>query len=381
MVLLPAMLLLAAQVPLPAQHQGTHGFLLPFDLKVDPMARLVLINFEKDPDTLYIGFEPQVFDDPVNGQGHLVIGWRRDGRVDVYYDPALTPPDPERYDIAGQGLAHLLPTPFDAARFEVTGRGVDLHYRFWDMHGREVLLHIKEDHPARRKPFGLLAPMGDAARAPSAMPLVLLHDFYFVRRRHTRHRISIAGREHRLDRLPLRMDGRKMYFTRYSPDPLILTLNPAADETRQPRMLDRASDRHPTADSLVLILAPSLPDLTCLERVHGPHTVSLCFDPPFPEPGTLLDGDAYRGDFLLRGHPSTGSLSGVCRMERQGDWVLLHLHPSGGWKPRPTKMSLRLMYAMAKVFRQWPATYHWTAELDPLPDGAWHMRSRWTRNP
>ncbi len=48
----------------------------PFHIDVDPIARLLLVNFEKDPDTTCAGFEPQVFDDPTNGRGHLVIGWR-----------------------------------------------------------------------------------------------------------------------------------------------------------------------------------------------------------------------------------------------------------------------------------------------------------------
>jgi hypothetical protein len=53
---------------------GTELFINPFCIDIDPMERLLLVNFEKDPDTIYIGFEPQVFDDPINGRGHLVIG-------------------------------------------------------------------------------------------------------------------------------------------------------------------------------------------------------------------------------------------------------------------------------------------------------------------
>ena len=39
-------------------------FYSPFTLTVDPMERLLLINITADPDEVYIGFEPQVFDDP-----------------------------------------------------------------------------------------------------------------------------------------------------------------------------------------------------------------------------------------------------------------------------------------------------------------------------
>ena len=81
--------------------------IIPFHIDIDPMKRLLLVNFEKDPDTTYVGFEPQVFDDPVNGRGHLVIGWRQDSRVDVYHQAGLHP-DPAKYDIAGKGLANMV---------------------------------------------------------------------------------------------------------------------------------------------------------------------------------------------------------------------------------------------------------------------------------
>lgn len=79
----------------------------PFSIDIDPMERLLLVNIENDPDTLYIGFDPQVFDDEINGTGHLVIGWRADGRVDVYHQPALRL-NPAKYAIARGGLANMI---------------------------------------------------------------------------------------------------------------------------------------------------------------------------------------------------------------------------------------------------------------------------------
>jgi hypothetical protein len=51
-------------------------YYVPFNLHLDQMKRLLLINLEHDPDAVYLGFEPQVFDDPVNGHGVIVIAWR-----------------------------------------------------------------------------------------------------------------------------------------------------------------------------------------------------------------------------------------------------------------------------------------------------------------
>ena len=213
------------RLPEPKTEKSVN-FILPFRIDVDPMERLLLINFEKDPDSLYIGFEPQVFNDTINGSGHLVIGWRIDGKVDVYYQPGLKL-DPEKYDIAGKGLANMVVREMKDAFYEITDSGVQALYEFNDFHDRPVTLRINESNSKKRKPFGLLAPMGSVAENPSAMPLVLLHDFYFVRKKHTEVLVSIAGTEHKPDELPVPMDGRKMYFMRYSPEPLIATLNPA----------------------------------------------------------------------------------------------------------------------------------------------------------
>ncbi len=67
--------------------QETKRIYNPFQISIDPMERLLLVNFEKNPDTIYVGIESQAFDDDVNGKGHLVIGWRVDGKVDVYHEP------------------------------------------------------------------------------------------------------------------------------------------------------------------------------------------------------------------------------------------------------------------------------------------------------
>ena len=39
----------------------------------------------------------------------LVIGWRRDGKVDVYHEAGLKL-RPEKYDIAGKGLEQMIKT-------------------------------------------------------------------------------------------------------------------------------------------------------------------------------------------------------------------------------------------------------------------------------
>jgi hypothetical protein len=220
---------------------------IPFSIDIDPMERLLLINFENDPDSLYLGFEPQVFNDDINGKGFLVIGWRKDGKVDVYHQSSLHL-NPDKYTIAGKGLANLTETTFEQSMFEVNEQGVQCNFKFSDILDREIILEIRENHPSKRKPFGLLAPMGDAAENPSSMPLIFLRDFYFVREKHTEISILIAGKSHHPDKLPIAMDWEKMLFTRYSTQPLIATFNQEGTRIIQP--LEITPEKEPTSQEI-----------------------------------------------------------------------------------------------------------------------------------
>lgn len=354
-------------------------FLNPFLIEIDPMERLLLVNFESDPDTLYIGFEPQVFDDAVNGKGHLVIGWRVDGRVDVYHEPGLTL-NKGKYDIAGKGLANMIERTMTEASFEINDFGVQAEYQFSDIHNREVVVKIFENNPKKRKPFGLLAPMGDAAENPSAMPLVLLHDFYFVRKKHTVIEVSINGKLHQIDRLPIPMDGTRMTFIRYSPKPLIAMFNPAFDgELSCLAAMTGKEKVGSAANDVSLVWKDGIPYISSIRFNNEIHPVELRFNNPFPDILTLEENTSLKGRFEIEADRSTGRITGHYMVEKQGGQTKIVLIPSGGWKPRPDKLSLRFLFTVAGVFKKWPATYEWTATVWEQDEGSYHMVSGWKR--
>jgi hypothetical protein len=353
---------------------------LIFAIDIDPMERLLLINFEKDPDSLYIGFEPQVFDDDSNGKGHLVIGWRTDGRVDVYHQPTLTL-DPGKYDIAGKGLAHMIATDMEEAFYEVNDFGVQAAYRFKDLQGRQVDIRIAEKNERKRKPFGLLAPMGDAAESPSSMPLVLLHDFYFARKKNTDFSVSIDGKKHAPDLMPMRMDGARMLFTRYSPRPIIANFNPAFNgELPRLHVEQGVAQRTASAYTFEFEWNGAAARLKSMTRNNPVHSVRLGFEPAFPTQDEFSENNfSQKGNFEIQGDPSTGKIRGEYQIRNENGKVFVSLVPSGGWIPRPDKFSLRFLYTVAKVFKKWPTTYLWSAELEKTNDGAWNMKSNWKR--
>ena len=353
--------------------------IFPFSIAVDPMERLLLVNFEQDPDSIYLGFEPQVFDDPINGSGHLIIGWRNDKKVDVYHQKTLNP-DPAKYSITGAGLHQMIPVEMDKAFYEVNEQGVQAHYLFEDMQQRRVEIFIAERNEAERKPFGLLAPMGDAALNPASMPLVLLHDFYFVRSQHSDIKLSIDGRDHKLDELPMRMDGQKMTFARYSPKPLIAALNAEYKGLLEPiSMADRKNTISAGDAEYRLQWKSNEPQLEAMIVANDIYPITMDFSPAFPSVNAISHGKRVRGRFAISGHESVGRIQGKYFAQQQGDSLHVRLQASQGWKPKSTKFSTWFLFTFARVFKKWPSTYQWDAHLRQDKSGDWHMESKWTR--
>ena len=353
--------------------------IFPFLIDIDPMEKLLLVNFEKDPDSIYVGFEPQLFNDEVNGVGHLIIGWRTDKKVDVYHQKSLNL-DPSKYRIAGSGLNEMIPIDMDKAFYEVSDFGVQAHYKFKDIFGRSVEIAITESNSKKRKPFGLLAPMGDAATNPTSLPLVLLHDFYFVRKKHTEITVSINNRTHKLDDLPMRMDCQRMTFARYSPKPLIATLNPEYIGVLEGFNVEIGQESFEKGDYFYEIeWINQQAHIKSMSIKNNIHLLTLNLSPSLPCLNTIPENTQMKGEFRISGHESVGSISGDYAIRTGKESINISIVPTKGWNPKTTKFSTWFLFTVAKVFKKWPTTYQWDAELQKSPDGSWHMQSKWIR--
>lgn len=361
-----------------AIENQSYRLIFPFSIHIEPMEKLLLINFVKDPDSIYVGFEPQVFNDTINGTGHLVIGWRTDKKVDVYHQKSLHP-DPSRYRIAGAGLNKMIPADMTRTNFEVSDSGIQAHYLFHDIAGRVVEIVINEHNPEKRKPFGLLAPMGDAVTNPPSLPLILLHDFYFVRKNHTEIKVSINNRFHKLDELPIPMDGQKMTFTRYSPGPLIASFNPEMNGILEGIEIKYGQEFFEKDDCIYEIdWTDQHAYIKSLKVINDIYPLSITFTPYIPCLNSLTENTSIRGKFNISGHESTGSIFGVYTITSDKDSVKIRVNPDS-WKPRITKFSTWFLFNIAKVFKKWPSTYQWHAELQKRSDGSWSIYSKWIR--
>ncbi|TVR22846.1 MAG: hypothetical protein EA389_13065 [Ilumatobacter sp.] len=354
----------------------------PFHLDTQPMRALVLFNFERDPDSVYKGLEPQAFDDDVHGRGLLVIGWRVDGRVDVFHDPHLRL-DPATYSIAGDGLHRMEARDLTGGRVELGPAGALVDLGFTDLDDRPIRLVVRETDARPRRPFGLLAPMGSAATDPPALPLVYAKDFYFVRRSGSDIGIEIDGRKHRSDTLPLLLDGTWMHFVRYSATPFVALWNHSGHDTAD--VLPSTGDTAEAGGARYELRANGpFREIQRMSRDEGGQQVAVEFTPAFPQLLALRAGTKVDGSFRVSTEPPAGVVTGTWHVVRQGQRVEIEIVPSGGWTPGDAQPMARLLFRVIAVFRSWPTTYRWrgTVEL-PVPGedltGPIPLTSRWER--
>lgn len=374
-----------ARPPSPQPRQTVRDYMkyyCPFTLSLDPMERLLLINLTADPDEVYVGFEPQAFDDPANGHGLIVIAYLHDGRVDVYHQPGILL-EGKNYDIVGKGLRQAVERPMTGARFDITSSGVALDVAFDDLLGRPIILRIHETGDKPTHPFGILAPMGNTAERPPALPLFFLHDFYFVRRARTEVLISVNGRAHKPDSIPMILDGARVYFVRYTAAPFLVNWNVAFDGALQLLSVD-ATPAQPealqVADGPViheLVLRDGRPALEAMSIANARHRARITFDPPFPDVTSLPTAATIAGTFTVDAG-ACGTVVGDYRVEPAAGRVDIVLHPSGGWQPGPVQWGARLIFRLVPLFRRWPSTYVWRGRVD-LSGTQPQLRSSWER--
>ena len=314
-------------------------------LAVDVLAQMLNLEIKDNPH--YTGLEIQVFDDVIHGTGTVVLLTRaHDGRTDVYQEPGLRL-DPAGYAI-GNGLGEWHETEFEPHRVDFLPDGVDVEFGFSDHFGREIGVRVYDRTGRPRRPAAFLAPMGSSIRDPNRLPLVWMSRFDLVRHGGTLE-ISIDGNPVRIGRLPGSGLHRRE-LVKYASDLFVVAVNPAfSGPIDTPVLGDISTGMGGHRALLRLDKGKRLEDLSDFEETQGSWR--------------LLADDAQ----LIRGSWSA---------RKAGSRLLLGMEVLDGWHPRRLPLFMKLVTTAVPLFRRWPTTYRWHAEIDL--DRGW-MDSGWSR--
>jgi hypothetical protein len=339
------------------------------------MERLILINFEKDPDEFYNIFELQHACDKNGKKCMLVIAYRNDGGADVYHQSG--------YPLASQGSllndVNFTINPLEGAKFEVNTERMDVFFTFKDRYNRDIRVKVTENRKPYKNPFFLLAPIGTLPKQPKTFPVYSLYEMSFAKRKHTDITIVIDKVRHQPDTFPLPVDYAKNYFTRYSADTFNVDLNRNFEGQLQPLLA--GEDNRTEYDNVIYKLADNCghKEIKGMSTKNNKHQINIDFFPPVPDISCLRDGLIMDGAFAITTDGSAGSIRGEYHVKSRGNETEMSIHPAKGWIPNEKRLLLNLMFMIVKVFKNWPKSYFWNANIKFDSTNHPVMKSGWKR--
>lgn len=350
-------------------------FYSPFNFSVDDMDRLILINFEKDPDEFYNIFELQHASDR-NGKKHLlIVAYRTDGGTDIYHQP--------EYPFASQASVlndvTFIARSLEGAKFKRTNGYLDVYFAFDDRYGRKIKVKVKENRKLKNNPFCLLAPVGVVSRKPSSLPIYSLSEMSFTKRENTDIEIEIGKVKHKPDTFPLPIDYSKNYFTRYSTDAFNVDWNKNFQGQLLPLMPVNDIKLEDNGVVYELVNNNGHHEIKDMRTASLRHSLNINFSPPLPDIACLKDDVIISGKFMTTTDQSAGSIRGEYYLKRQGYEIKLKVHPNKGWVPGENRFILKILFLIVRVFKDWPKSYVWSATIKLNEINHPEMISGWSR--
>jgi hypothetical protein len=318
-------------------------------LRTGSLAAMLNAEFAGHP--LYDALELQWFADAERGTGMLAFMTRTGSRVVDYYGQPGLRLDRADYQI-GAGVGVWAEANFEEAMLEVSDAGVRAEAVFADAEGRRIEVRVDDRDGRRRRRGALLAPVSDGIANPTSLFLVWLPRFDLVRTGGHPPVFRIDGEDLRVGRLPAARLHRRHLIKYAAP---VTTIEVLPDATPY----DDADDT-PTRH-----LARTIPASGVVEcPLPDGATARLVFDPAPSDVNALPDGTEDRGSWSASAD-GIELAAGEWFAARAGERITAGLDVTTGWTPRGLPLLMRIVTTVAPVFRRWPTTYRWRADLGP----------------
>jgi len=99
----------------------------------------------------------------------------------------------------------------------------------------------------------------------------------------------------------------------------------------------------------------------------------------FSDISALKNNIFLTGDFSIASDMEAGFIKGTYQIGNKKNDINIKLHPELGWIPRERRLILKLMFKLVKIFRDWPKSYIWDAQITRNENGCYFIDSTWKR--
>lgn len=304
---------------------STGVFYSPLNVSVEPMAKLMLVDVADDAD--YTCIELQTFDD-ARGTGARVLLYRHNGPADSYYTDAA-------FVMRQTGHDQFTISPDMRYHLDVTESGLDAALIMRDKTGTSVEFSIKE-HERHMWSEGFLAPIGGSdAVSFEFFPVFYMQGMDFVPQTGADIAINIGGQSRKAKKLPIPVNGQKVYLARFAVTPIMGCWNYphngvlTALRPDHKEWLQEQQTRYELVNNVEHIEIKK-----CIGFNAG-HAVSFEFSPPIPDLVALNNNIALTGRFSSGADETAGIVAGNYHIQRKGNTITMILQPLKGWQTAP----------------------------------------------
>ncbi len=332
--------------------------IIPFKMEITPIKKLILVNFDKNPEEIYSGLELQYLVTKNEGSGYRLIAYRNDKYVDVYDEDSLMIKDIGSFEVCLNGLANYCKVSFSKANFEIIKEGLQVEFALTDYKGRKIDVTIKEHSKKKSRAFDLIAPIGVSSINPVVLPVFAMYQFDLVRKRNTEISIQIDNKSIIPDPflVPFPKDGQFRYFTRYGYDCELIDFGRERKEILPFHEMNNSNIiKH---DGLISSFQydKGTYKLKSMAFEKSDHQFKLHFTEAFPDI-VKMDNKTVKGSFRMEMDTSMGDISGEYCITKKESIVQIELIPSKGWTVTNKMLLTKIMLGKKSIFRNWPKTY------------------------
>lgn len=293
----------------------------PFNLNIEPMAKLILFDVEDDP--LYSTIELQEFDDDIS-KGLIIILYRKDNEVDVYYTDGIKH---DFYKGSNNGVSQQISV--EVYTFEKTSDQLNFKLRFTDKDNNKIYIEATEKN-SNKKHFDILAPAGDMIDNFDSFPLFFMQKTAFLEKAHSSIVIEISGEKRKPVAIPIAINGKFVFLSRYCLDPVAVSLNENFHGIIKPINSSGINNLNLKTNS-------DYKEIVELRIDKYKHKAKLKFSPPIPELLFLKNNTKIKGRFSTTVDNYSGIVAGKYYIKKVNDKVHLFMKPLKGWQPMPGK--------------------------------------------
>ena len=311
----PGEYLKADSTPAEVYQENAKGqFYNPFNFSHTDFGRLILISIDDHPLIKTVELVVQK-----DNKGAFVVVYYHNGKVENYINTHLSidkkylKPNAD-WEIAGE-------QDFEYT-FEDTKKGIVFALDITSKRGQRIKIKLRENH-ADVKRYSFLAAIGADLSEVKRFPFIYLREAGFIPVEGTEVSFEIDGKQMKLTKVPIKVEGQKCFKIVYSFTPLPFFWNEEREYYLSP---EKIADIQKYQKDNALYSFTDNNGHKEIERITykaNGHSASYRFSPSFPDIASLITGSSIKGKFCLGVDDIDGVIGGTYSVINRNDEIII----------------------------------------------------------